>query len=420
MPNFRFAKYSIGGGNPAIDDPNKLSGDDNLPLTTAQAAAVAYIVPANRLPRWKTALAAMRAGTRNARLMVLADSTGAGALSLSAAGNGYTSNNYSASWPVLLKARLEAMGIPANTDNCVNDNTSLGVATIMTNDFRQTLAAHWLASGNTTAGGAMYTNSVAGSLQPRTFTPAQAFDTIELVYLDVTSYGKAILSIDGGATALGAVIDMGTTAGSVQKVTRTVPLGNYTVTLRRSAATGADGDLNSVYIRTYNSAVKCVEILNSSVGGTNALAQSDDSTFFAPLSVNVSSQLAPDLVIICLDINDWIAGLAPGTYDLVTAATHRAYLQKIITKFLPTTDVVLMTGAPSDVSRATLANQLATLRSTRVLAEENNIPLIDISAQWGPFLFAQAAGFYATGDTVHPGAVGYADIATRASEALRA
>ncbi len=44
MGNFRVAKYSGSAGNLAIDDPNKLSGDDNIPLTAAQAAAVAPVV----------------------------------------------------------------------------------------------------------------------------------------------------------------------------------------------------------------------------------------------------------------------------------------------------------------------------------------------------------------------------------------
>jgi lysophospholipase L1-like esterase len=413
MGNFRVAKYSSGGDNPAIDDPNKLSGDDNIVLTSAQAAAVA--AGFRVLPRWSAALAAVRAGTRNARLLVIGDSTTVGAYSLS--GTGYATNNMSACWPYQLASLLSAAGYQVNTDAVFGDQTGgNGLTLLAAHDTRQTFGANW-SLGIQTSGGNNIINDVNNSVQPRTFTPARPFDTIELQYLANPVYGLARLSIDGGTTTLGAQIDQSTSTSMV-KITRTVPLGNYTVDFRRVAGSGA-ATINATCIRTYNSAVKTVDILNAGAGGTTTLIESDDSQYYTPLTVNSGSgTYEPDLVVICLDINNWIAGYAAGTYDLSTTTTHGFQLQKMIDAFRATADVVVMTGAPSGVSVATTNAQRLILQSTRVIASANNVPLIDTAALWGSQVAGAAAGYYATGDVTHPGSAGYAAIASRVASML--
>jgi hypothetical protein len=44
MTSFRYAKYDSGLGNLGIDDPNKTSGEDNIPLTQLQGLAVQGLV----------------------------------------------------------------------------------------------------------------------------------------------------------------------------------------------------------------------------------------------------------------------------------------------------------------------------------------------------------------------------------------
>jgi lysophospholipase L1-like esterase len=275
-------------------------------------------------------------------------------------------------------------------------------------DTRQTFGANW-SVGIQTSGGNNIINTTLDSVQPRTFTPVNPFDTIELIYLANAIYGQAVLSVDGGVTPLGAVINQAT-GGSIRvKTTRTVPRGNYTVDFRRSG-TGA-ASINAVCIRTYDSTQRSVDILNVSRGGTTTLLESENSAYYHPLSVNADSNMyAPDLVIICLDINNWINNYAAGTYDLATTTTHSFQLQKMIDAFRPTADVILMTGAPSAAARATLAIQAGITRATRVIAAANNVPLIDINAAFGSYLAAQSA-YYTTADDAHPSALGYAAMA---------
>jgi lysophospholipase L1-like esterase len=382
-------------------------------LTPAEAVSVKALVSGNQaLPRWKSALSAVREGTRNARLMVISDSTAVGAFSASA--SAYAANNAAQSWPMQLAALMRSAGYAVNTDAVFGDQTGgSGLALMAAHDTRQTFGLDW-SLGISTTGGNNIINTVLNSVQPRTFTPSAPFDTIELQYLANAVYGTAILSVDG-VTPLGAPINQAT-GGSVRvKTTRTVPLGNYTVSFRRDGATGA-ASINATCIRTYNSNVRTVDLLNVSVGGATPLTQSGTGSYFSPLAYNADPNMyAPDLVIICLDINNWIAGYAAGTYDAVTATTHNFQIQAIMNAFLPTADVILMTGAPSDVSRATFANQLATAQGTCVLAAANNVPLVDVYRGWGSWLRGNAAGYFATGDTVHPGAAGYANIASLTS-----
>jgi lysophospholipase L1-like esterase len=129
--------------------------------------------------------------------------------------------------------------------------------------------------------------------------------------------------------------------------------------------------------------------------------------------------VAPDLTLICLDINDWVTDIAPGTYDLATAATHAEQLRKIVTAARVTGDVILMTGAPSKITAKTRDAQDAILQATRQVASICGVPLIDVHAAWGTQETAVAAELYLPGnDDYHPGAAGYEDIAKKVAAVI--
>ena len=152
--------------------------------------------------------------------------------------------------------------------------------------------------------------------------------------------------------------------------------------------------------------------MNAAVGSTTTALQSDTASFFSPLTV--SQTYKPDLAIICLDINDWIGGVTPGTYDLSTSATHSERLRKIVLAMQVTGDVILLTGFPSKISSYAKTVQDPILYATRNLADICGVPLIDIAQEWGDYVAGLAAGYYApNNDPVHPGIAGYADAAAR-------
>lgn len=385
-------------------------------LTSAAAAAAqAYFSRsgiAGSLPRWQAALAAVRAGTRNAKLCILGDSTALGGYATGAA---FGRNDMTLGWPYLLAPALQAAGYPVNLDTVLGDLTGTTViANVVAHDARRSFGANWSAVSFISAGGQCVNNGTAGSQSVYSVTPYGPFDTIEITYVANTTYGKFSIAIDGAAP-LGAVVDA---SGSlaVLKTTRTCALGNHRVDIYRSAATGADGSIAIISVKTYNSAQKCIEIINAAVGGNPGgmtASMSTDSAVYMPLAV-LRNQVAPDLTIICLDINEWINAVTPGTYDLTTAATHSEQLRKIITSCQVSGDVILMTGAPSKISSYTRAVQDPILIATRNMASICNLPLVDVSQKWGDWVAAAALGYYLPqADAVHPGYIGYVDIAAR-------
>ncbi len=360
------------------------------------------------LPRWDAAISALRAGTisRNVKLLVVADSTGAGAFATGTPA--YGRNDLSLCWPKVLGDLLAAEGLPVNNSFVAGDLTNTTVpATVAGHDTRRSFGAGWVFNASFQAvGNNCPTNVTAGDQSVMSFTPSAPFDTIEVVYVTNPAYGKWVIAVDGGAP-LGAVIDS-SPALSVLTATRTCELGLHRVDIYRSAATGADGSIPIVSIRTYNSASRTIDILNASAGGTTTALQSDDSAVYK--AAPILQSYAPDLAIVCLDINDWIGGVTAGTYDLTTTATHAYQVAKLIRKLQTTGDVILMTGAPSKISSYARAVQDAILQATRQVAAITGCKLVDVSALWGEYEAAKLRGFYGA-DTVHPVSAGYANIA---------
>ena len=377
-------------------------------LTTDQSRSTVLSAQTTRLPRWLAAVAAMKAGTRNAKLLIVGDSVAVG---LWSAGVGFP-NAKATGWPVKLAALFNAAGVRTNNAAVFGDCSNSSVAaTLMSVDPRLSLGTNWLCNSLYAYGGFTVVNSTAGSQTLYSFTPAETFDTIEVTYVThPLPYGKFVISVDGGA-AIGAVVDCNATL-SVQQTTRTCARGTHRIDIARSAPSGADGPISIISVRAWDSTIKTVDFLNASVGGTTTTLQSDTTAAYKALSVGPI--YAPDLTIICLDINDWATGVVSGLYDQVTTTTHSYQLQKIITAYRATGDVILMTGCPSLTSSYSQAVQDGILYATRELAVLNGIPLVDSYAALGNYATALAAGYYAPGgDSVHPGITGHVEIAAR-------
>jgi lysophospholipase L1-like esterase len=190
-------------------------------------------------------------------------------------------------------------------------------------------------------------------------------------------------------------------ATSIQKTTRTFTARTGAVSIDKTTTP-------QIYIAAvvcYLSTAKSVSVFNWGLGGSAAATwAANTNPWDASYPGGIMSKVAPDLTIINLNINDWVAG--------TVAATYKASLRTVILAAQATGDVVLRTGFPSAVGSASLANQLAITQALRQVAQDDGLPLIDMARFWGDYTAAAAAGYFApANDTVHPGAAGYANAA---------
>jgi len=358
--------------------------------------------PSSPTPKWDLAIKKMKAGTRNARLLNVGDSTTAGSY---AAGNAFVGAK-PFSYPTQLAPLLAARGYPVSTSSMIGtsvNSTSIGLFTGY--DTQWAVGAGWACAAVNTCGGGTLNNSGAGNLTAANYAPATAFDTVDIWYIQNTAYGSFTIGVDGGA-ALGSTV---VAAGglSIQKVTRTTALGVHTLNITKVA----DGNILICGVSCYNSQQKCIEVMNAGWGGATTALWAAAVAVWDP--ANMLAVYAPDLTIINLGINDWLTGVLPATYS--------TNIEVLIAKARLSGDVAIMTGAPSAIGSASQAVQDGITQVCRALAEKYNCPLIDVSGEWGNYVTAADAinGFYApAGDPVHPGAVGYGDVARLTNAAL--
>lgn len=381
-----------------------------------------------RLPRWEAALAAVAAGTRNAKLAIVGDSVSAGMYAN--AGAGYANNNFASCWPYLLAPYFNSLGYAANTGSVFGDSTNTGLnATLNAHDTRRNVGGNWTQDGWYGLGGLVLRTLIAGNVSKYNFTPLEQFDTIKVFFAAFAGFGKIAISIDGGAALTTLSVNGGASnlsevdqsaysVGSVNYITVTVPLGFHTVNLFRAASDGGTGAVACTGLLTSNSTQRSIDIINTSVGGATTALASVTTAAYSSLTM-LRDSIQPDLTIVCLDINDWALAVTPGTYDLTTAATHSEQLRKILIAAEVTGDTILVTGAPSAIGSFTRAAQDAILQATRNIANICGVPLVDVHAGWGDYVTATASGYFLpNADVVHPGVPGQADIAARVAGVL--
>jgi len=354
------------------------------------------------LTRWNAAVVAMQAGIRNAKILFLGDSTTAGFF---ATGVNSAGCRDLATATVFAKSLTAEVGYYGST---IGDGTN-GLSTFQAYDPRWVFAPEWSVGAVVGLGGGTIGCPISVSATTTTFTPAQAFDTIDIYYIQNSGYGTLNLNVDGGAT-LGATIN---TSGSlsIAKATRSCALGVHALNLAKPIG----GQIMLIGVSTYNSAIKGVECLCAgkmgltSTSGALAVSAWDPAVSTATGTI---AQIAPDLTIINLSINDWVVGVAPAIY-----ATN---IQALIDVYRLYGDVVLQTGIPEAPGTVSIANQRLIVSEMRQLAVKNGIPILDIHQIWGDYNYAKnTLGYFApANDLVHPGSTGYAAIAASAKSLI--
>lgn len=344
------------------------------------------------LPLFTAALEAVKAGTRNARILVVDDSTAQGV------GSGSIGYDQGGSWPHHMAGRLDQLFIPS-----ANGLQTPSAASRP--DNRWTGGAGWSRGGGLRIGfgfkNAYWSQgpNQSGSL---TFNdPRIMADRFDIYYVQYAANPPAHAMLSASATG-GAIVDQttagGIVAGSarVAKITISAATAATTnvVTIRNTATTG--NPLYVVAIEPWLSTEKKVLVGNAGISGSNTsdwVAQFDANTDWA--STGAIKAYAPDLTIIGLGIND--AETAHNT----DPAVYLSRLNTLASAAAVSGDVIFKTMLPSSGYRAAReAEYVAAVRGS-------GKPYIDIFGRYGSFEFSNAAGFMA--DELHGNAAGYRD-----------
>jgi lysophospholipase L1-like esterase len=371
-----------------------VTASDPVSGVLQSVAPAAHQVP-NALGRFRRALQATLAGTADTRLAVLGDSTIAGAYGAGVIWAG----GRALSPPAYLASKLSAL-VPVSEDSSFGNGGSGG---FVFDPRVTTTTANWTVFTPNWLGGSCYRNDT-NEASTLSFAFAQAFDTIDVYYLQSTGGASFTIGVDGGA-ALGATVS--TNGGlSVIKVTRSCPAGSRTVNINRLAGAGAC----PIYaVVTSNTARRAVQVYNWGVGGAKAGDWVDNTNSYNQFGGIAT--LAPHLTIINVGINDAIAGTTSGTFT--------TQMQTLIDQCQLSGDVVLTIPTPIGVSNATKAVQDGLYRALRNLAATNGCPVVDAYSLYGTQVAGAAAGFFQQAvDTIHPTAAGYEAVADLMIETL--
>jgi lysophospholipase L1-like esterase len=355
------------------------------------AAKHAAIIPPLR--KFSAALAKVRNGQSNAKLLCLGDSTTLGSGSTGVAG--YQANGYLKNVPTKLSAALNAVGIPANSNGVFGSGNIGTLAAYATFDPRWSGPSSW--AGFDLADGlgryAWRNNSGTTTL---TFTPTVDVDTFQIYVSKSPTATGVDLDINGGAATN---YDLYSATSVTGVLTITEVLGSNTLNITRTTTgTNATGSSWVLGVRAYNSAAKQVEVIQSGCAG---LKVGDNVSKANPWNARVmlETYLQPDLTLICLGINDWVAQ--------TNLTTWKTNLSNLIASANVTGDVILCTPVPSDDSV-----RLASIQQTYVdaiidLAATNGIQYVDLWRRFGSYSAANTLGFFT--DTSHPSGAGYQD-----------
>lgn len=335
------------------------------------------------LPKWGAARANVLAGTSNAKLLCLGDSTIAGF-----GAKPSNANSAAYSLPAILAQQLTANGLNSSWQSRWTDNEWVlsGVA-LGTADSRVSMGAWTVGAAATLGGRALLTQSIGS---PLTFTPTSAVDSFDFYYFNGPGQGSLTLSFNGGTTT---TINEVNASYALAMATKTGTLGAATLTVQQSSAT----PVYCIGVVAYDSTVKEVSVINAGWSGANASAFSDSAFPFS--SIGTLSFLAPDLTIIDLTINDANGGTSLSAYQ--------TSLQAIITQAAVSGDVILLGGVPVVTTASSTARQLAVNNMAAAVAAKNKINFISMIDLWGSQAAIATAG-YGYADGIHMNSSGYA------------
>jgi lysophospholipase L1-like esterase len=395
----------IGGGQGIEGGAAQLTGGYQTPsgigTKIPNQTAFAYNFSPNLLPHWISCAARVKANVGNCRILMLGDSTTFGINSTASDTGDLTAANY----PTDLATYLNSIIMPANRASFFGCGAGGGTGTSGGNcsiDPRITLGQWSVTSAVTSVGGfAIQDNGSGSSLN---FAPTTSVNTFKIWYVTHGGGGEIYYALDGGSTT--GFSTNGSTGIGSQVVTATTP-GQHILNLTCPSCTS---NTYIVGIEAYNTNIGSIDIMNAGWPGASS-GNWNVTGPYAPLTTAVD--MAPDVVIIDLGINDW------KNNGVVSLATYQANMGAIIAALQATSDVILVTPAPSYITSTSVALQQDYVAVQYVLSKQYNVPLIDNFSRWGTYAIANAAPLlFESGDGYHPNATGYADFAQAVAGAL--
>lgn len=340
-----------------------------------------------RLPNWRNSLAKVRAGTGRGRILLIGDSTTAGAGS-GASGSLNLVGAWAKSRTQSLAARLAALGVPTSSNSVVGDNSAQFVQGVNVSlyDPRIVLGANWTMNLALTCGGAMYSYS-NGAVNNLAFTPTGQIDSATVYYITRPGQGTCTTNIDGGSSL--GTINMNA-ASAMTSQTFTFAKGAHTF----NVVPGNNGVLGITAIVTWDSTTPAIDILQAGMIGATATTFTS-TTSGNPWDILPSiSAYAANLTVIQLTINDSVTN--------TNLATYAANLQTIVNRAKLTGDVILESGYPS-----LGINAAAYVTQAQQVAANSAIPFLDVTYRWTDYATSNGLGWMF--DSLHPNAVGYQD-----------
>jgi len=343
-----------------------------------------------RLRKFQVALAKVMAGTANARIAFIGDSTMVGAYADGV--NAYNGNRPS-SPPLLFQSNINKrrdIGVTGASLFC-DAGTKPGNASLALYDTRVQYGVSWFTNLQLTGTGGKLIASIAGALgsaadETLTFTPIEAFDTVDVYWRKVA--GNGTFTIDVGGAVLATCAGSGTEV--YQKTTVTKAASTGLVNLIRTAT----GSCFIGAIVCYNSTVKEIEVYHQGYSGSSSVEWSFSNATYSP--INSIPAYSPDLTFINLGLNDTLTNLK----------TYETNLTAVVNAALTTGDVVLVLCTPREVGKVAVQEQLR--QRVINIAYNLNVPYIDLYNRFGSIDLSPS--FYNT-DNLHLLKIGYQDVA---------
>jgi lysophospholipase L1-like esterase len=248
-------------------------------------------------------------------------------------------------------------------------------------------------------GGTYLTNSsgVAGTF---TFTPAESFDSFQIIYVTASGNSTATITSNLSATVLATLNGNQSLAVRDSGV---VSIGGNATSLTVSMTAGSGFPF---YVMTWKNSVPSIQLLKAGWAAGTVANNASLTNVYDAGSVLKSNILGADLVIInSLTIND--AG--NGT----SVASWSASMQSLINSIQASgADIAIASGLNLELAAApSPANDLLLEPELRGLCARNNIPLLEMNTLWKPASI-YGVGKYYTFDYRHfnaTGAIDYAD-----------
>lgn len=380
-----------------VSDPGPMTANSessefpNLSAIYAPAFGLTGITAGN-LQNWRRALARVRSGVGDAKVLCIGDSITTGIGSTSGA-----TNPTITAYPSKLATLLNNVNIPAAR--------GLGVPPTIYGpqpDSRWTVGAGWTKQSFGFGSGAIF-QSPASATGTLVYADTVLADRYDVYYLKFTD---GVASFNAQATGGASTPIPANGASSIAKITLSAASAATTNTVTFSWGAGNGGYVLGV--EPWLSTTPKVRVANAGVGGSKSSDWQLSPIDFG--SIPSIKAYAPDLTLILLGSNDMAQ---TGT----TTAQTVANIAALITAAKVSGDVAVLSVPP--INPAYVINADGQPYVTSQIAADaiaRSAVSIDIFGRLGPYSTALGLGF--TADNQHPSDTGYWDIAELLFRAL--